>query len=300
MRLFLTCILIISTGLLTGPVLAKSVYQAEVQSPSRKMGYFVGDQLKRTIELDVLNPYVLTTASIPSKGSFHSGIELRKAKLDTIEGRDSTRYKLELTYQIFRRDHQAKKMSLPPLRLQLKGTKQARIVKIDKWDFEVSPLSAYGETYVEKHMSPYRGPMLLKSGHLKPVLGTSFFVVILTMLALVYIHADRAWFPGMGGPFAASYREIEKLPDTSQGAFMAAAHIQRAFNQLYGQPLFLRNFDDFCQSFPRFRKYQPEIADFFRHSNRLLFAASSSHTVTPLEHLKNFCRLCRDCERGVA
>jgi mxaA protein len=126
-------------------------------------------------------------------------------------------------------------------------------------------------------------------------------MVLAAVCGLAYINGDASWFPGMGGPFAASYRQIGSLPNSPEGALAAATSIHQAFNLTYGENVFFQNLDQFLQNHPGFQSARAEIASFFELSNHLLYGISAGDSPSAnIPALLEFCRHCRDCERGVA
>ena len=276
-------------------------YEMHIQNPERDIAYFVGDVIKRTVELDVKTPYELAPGSVPTKGVMRKGMELREVSLTDRKSSDATHYRLQLTYQVFNRGDYAKKLELPSEALQLNNGGKPVPVVIPAWQFQVSPISARGEVYIEKDMSPYRGPLLVKFGYLKPLLAVFLLMVLAAICGLTYINVDAAWFPGMGGPFAASYRRIISLPHSPEGALAAATSIHQAFNLTHGENVFFQNLDQFLQNNPGFQSVRTEITSFFDLSNHLLYGISvGKQPSAGMPVLLEFCKRCRDCERGVA
>ena len=174
---------------------------------------------------------------------------------------------------------------------------------VPAWQFRVSPLAVDGEVYVEHDMSPYRGPILVESGYIKLMLGLFLIMILLALLGLTYINADHAWFPGMGGPFAMSFRELAQFENTDKQDVtllqQATASIHHAFNKTYGENVFIADISAFLQKHPNFVSIKKEINHFFQQSNQVLFTTNSINA-TSVAALKQFCEQCRHCERSVA
>lgn len=302
-------------------VLAEPIRDLRIINPKRSVGYVIGDIFKRTLELEVADPYTLSRVSLPAEGVTHAGIELRKVEVVEKRLSDTTHYSIGMTYQVFAHSRTASKVRLPAQSLQVVANGKPQRVLIPGWSFRISPLAADGVTDIEKDMSPYRAPLRVQSGYLKPVLGFFLVLVLISVLGLIYINADKAWFPGMGGPFAASYRTISTLENSTDGLNKAITCMQNAFNATYGENLFGYDIDRFFQAHPRFTKLRDEIEGFFSLSNSMLFGvkdtvsqpslaefpkqcqsslASPGKAIHTLAGLTSFCRACRDCERGIA
>jgi mxaA protein len=302
MKMFIASLLILLP--LAASAAAKP-YTVTIHDPDRDIGYIVGDTIKRSIEVEVTAPYKLARGSIPAKGVAYKGIELREVRLTEKASANSTHYQLQLIYQVFTSSQNVKKAELPKLSLKLGNTGKNINVDIPAWRFRISPLAAYGEAYVEQDMSPYRGPMLVEYGYLKPLFGGFLMLTLFSVISLIYINADGAWFPGMGGPFAASSRKISGFPKGQENLRHAIESIHHAFSQTYGENLFPADVDAFLQKHPAFSGIRKEIEAFFELSNSVLYktgAIESGHSGRPdaMHFLQDFCGLCRNCERGVA
>src|ERR1051325_8079014 len=228
------------------------------------------------------------------------GIQFRDIRLRETQSADVVRYRLTLSYQVFTRSNFAQKIALPQETLKLSNAGKAISVTIPAWQFRVSPIATHGEAYIEQDLSPYRGPMLVEFGYLKPLFAASLGLVLISLFGLIYMHGDAAWFPGMGGPFAASYRNISSLPESPQDLQGGVASIHRAFRLTFGETLFPQGLDMFIEKHPAFLCIKPEIDSFFELSNQLLYGEADQQQSRHMQELLEFCARCRDCERGVA
>ncbi|CAG0998813.1 mxaA protein [Methylophilaceae bacterium] len=280
---------------------ADKPFELYERNPERRIGYFIGDIIERSVEIAARQPYALSAASLPVKGLMRQGIELREVKLSEQKSAGVTHYCLDLVYQVFAHDDHARKLTLPEETIRLVNAGKPVQVSIPAWPFSLSPVAAHGEAYIEQDMSPYRGPMLVGFGYYKPLLGVSLVLVIVSLFGLVYINGDAAWFPGMGGPFAASYRRISGLPDLPDSTPAAVASIHHAFNQTFGKNLFRQQMDEFIRLHPAFSGMRPQIAAFFELSDGVLFGPDAGREqAATLAALAEFCERCRHCERGLA
>lgn len=286
--------------------LAAELYKLRIQNPQKQIGYLVGDTFTRTLELDVKAPYKLSAASIPTKGLSQKGIELSSVNVVEKQTSETTRYRIQLKYQIFTSGAIVKKMEVAKFLLKIIHARKSLNVSVPAWSFRVSPLAVNGEVYVEQDMSPYRGPMLVDSTHTKYLLGIFLSITLLAALGLMYINADLAWFPGMGGPFAMSYRKISSLSTNKSAEDIALTQqattsIHHAFNQTYGENVFATDIDAFLLKHPAFASIRQDIRNFFKESNHVLFAVNPNNRINiSITALMQFCEQCRHCERSVA
>ena len=278
--------------------------------PERDVGYTVGDILQRTIVLDVKKPYRLQETSLPIVGYEHryknqvSGIELRNIQTEQSDNDDSTIYTLHLDYQVFTNNVVAKPAILPAEVIKFKGNGKLYQYRIPSWSFRISPIAVYGSVKIELDMSPFRGPLLLDANpdqlRLKVLIG----VLALSLLGLLYVFGSHTWLPRMGGPFARAYRDINKLrklPATDTALKQAVARVHQSLNATAGSSVFYDTLDSFLQKKPTFAPVKNDIKQFFGLSRQVFFEPQAAHQVgdSPLSWLRDFCRRCRDCERGL-
>ena len=132
-------------------------------------------------------------------------------------------------------------------------------------------------------------------------LKTLLLLLALSLLGLLYIVGKNAWLPRMGGPFAKAFRNIKKQDNTPQGIQSAVSSMHAALNTSAGNSLFMHNLDDFLAKKPAFNAIKPEINQFFALSRQVFFEPNAKHDAgtDTFAWLKQFCRRCRDCERGL-
>jgi mxaA protein len=275
--------------------------------PERNVGYVVGDVLERTVILDVKKPYKLLDTSLPIVGYERRykgqvvGIELRRIDVEETLGKDTTQYRLQLAYQVFTNNIVAKPAILPPEIVKFSGEGKIFDYRIPSWSFRISPLAVYGSVKVENDMSPFRGPLLLDASPEKLRLKVLIGILVLSLLGLLYIFGAHAWLPRMGGPFARTYRALRKLPDTRDGLRQGVARMHESFNATAGHAVFGGNLDAFLQARPGFSPLREDIERFFGLSRQVYFEPNAAHDAgdQPLDWLRQFCKRCRHCERGM-
>ncbi len=289
-------------GVLTDPRV-----QIRTIEPARNVGYTVGDILERTVILEVKQPYKLVRTSLPIVGYERRykgqvvGIELRRIHVDETPGQNATTYKMQLAYQVFTNNVVAKPAILPAEIVKFQGEGKQFEFRIPSWQFRISPIAVYGSVKVEYDMSPFRGPLLLDAREDTLRLQVLAGIFALSLLGLLYILGAYAWLPRMGGPFARAYRKLRRLPDTEEGLREAVAQLHSAFNITAGAAVFGGSVDDFLQRKPGFRPLREDIERFFGLSRKVYFEPEAPQPVgdKPLAWLRDFCKRCRHCERGL-
>ena len=150
-------------------------------------------------------------------------------------------------------------------------------------------------------MSQFRGPLFLNADKEKNRLKIMLVLLVLSLIGLLYILGKHAWLPRMGGPFAKAFRDIKKQDNTTEGIKKAVSSMHAALNASAGNSLFMNNLDDFLAKKPAFNAIKTEINQFFGLSRQVFFEHNAKHELgaEPVTWLKQFCRRCRDCERGL-
>jgi len=316
-RLFATLVFIASLCL-AAPVIAKDrpigenlspegyppVYVHTI-NPNREVGLHVGDVLQRIVILRMQKPYKLLQTSLPLantqklRQNKKQGIEVHSVRLEQDEDGDYNVYTLDITYQIFTNNVVAKPAALPPEFVKVGGNGKIFQVRIPSWSFRISPLAVFGNVKIETDMSPYRGPLLLDSASHRYTLWSLLGVLGLSLVGLLYILGGRRWLPRMGGPFARAMRELRKLPADDAGLQRGVTRMHQAFNASGGGSVFTA--DEFIARRPGFEPIRDDIARFFQLSRTVFFDPKAKVELpqAPLEWLRQFCRRCRDCERGL-
>lgn len=230
------------------------------------------------------------------------GIDLSNLKHIKKENSDGETHTLSLSYQVFTNNVVAKHGSLPSEYLRIINTQSKEIVKyrIPSWDFAISPISIYGAVKVESDMSDFRGPLLLDNSKHKQYLKVLLTILGLSLLGLLYMLGKHAWLPRMGGPFAKTYRVIRQSPNTPAGLQQSISSMHQSLNTTAGMSLFTGNLTQFLAQKPSFKPIKTEIEQFCVIAPSV-FEPNAKHTIgsEPIKWLAQFCRRCRDCERGL-
>jgi mxaA protein len=293
------------------PDVKEGIVSIQIQDPVKDVGYVIGDIVTRHITLTIKKPYVLIEESLPIVGYEKTyrgqpiGVYLSGLKHTKKDEGEQIVHELTLDYQIFTSSVVAKRAAVLAEYLRLLNTdsKEKEVVKyrVPMWEFVISPLSVFGQIKVEDDMSQFRGPLLMDASRENTRFKILLVLLVLSSLGLLYILGKGAWLPRMGGPFAKAYRTIKKQTDSPQGIQNAVSSMHAALNASAGHSLFSDNLDQFLAKKPAFKAIKSEIQQFFGLSNQVFFEANPSHNLgsEPVAWLKQFCRRCRDCERGL-
>ena len=292
------------------PDVKDGVVSIKMTNPVKDVGYTVGDIVTRKITLTVKKPYYLVEESLPIVGFEKTyrgqpiGVYLSGLKHTKKDEGKQIVHELTLDYQIFTSSVVAKRAAVLAEYVRLVNTSDKEdLVKyrIPMWEFVISPLSVFGQIKVEDDMSQFRGPLLLNADKEKSRLKIMLVLLALSLIGLLYILGKHAWLPRMGGPFAKAFRDIKKQNNTTEGIKKAVSSMHAALNASAGNSLFMNNLDDFLAKKPAFNAIKTEINQFFALSRQVFFEPNAKHDLgaEPVAWLKQFCRRCRDCERGL-
>ncbi|MDR2219144.1 MAG: hypothetical protein LBE24_01000 [Methylobacillus sp.] len=273
--------------------------------PERDVGYTVGDILERTIILEAKKPYQLLETSLPITGNEQkrknkgSGIEVREVRLEKSTGVNTNTYTLHLSYQVFTNNIVAKPAILPAEIVKFSGEGKNFEIRIPSWSFRISPLAVYGSVVVERDMSGFRGPLTLDAKRDYQLLWLALGVLGISLLGLLYVLGTYSWLPRMGGPFARAYRDLRKLSATPEDLSQGVARVHEAINATAGNSVF--DSAGLLKRKPGFAPMSAELERFFGLSRNVFFEPAAPHGIAddPLGWLRQFCRRCRDCERGL-
>jgi len=292
---------LVSLMLFTSMALAQNsdVKILSMSNPANSNGIQIGDVLNRTFDVEVDSVYQLPKSSLPMKGENRNGIELRDINVQTTKHGDKNVYTIALSYQVFANAAKPVVMELPNEQLALFGGAKALSIDIPAWSFWYSPLVAEGITNAKDNLQPQAKPALIDLKLHQTRLWISLALLVMGLLGLVYVNADKRWLPFMNGAFAQAHRNIKKLKNTQTSSNNAFMYMHQAFNKIYGANLFATNLEEFLITHPKFIKLGDEIRKFFELSNRALFASQQTNETKYLQELIMLSKRLRDCERGV-
>jgi len=278
---------------------------AQAEEP-RAFGYQVGDVLSRTIIVDAPDGLALDEASLPRVGRLGQAFELRRADWHRLRG---GRHRLALEYQVFLSPTAVRTLELPPINLHFVGLPRSQDLRIDAWPVTVAPL-------VPVDVSPRRGLGEMQPDSEAPVIDTSstrqrllaYGAAIAPMLLyLARVYIGLPWLSRRQRPFESAWRTLRGLGGTTAAERHRAVlqTLHAALNRSAGVVLFEQGIDAYLAAQPRFVGMRDDLIHFFDVSRRVFFdtqaaAPTDAATDDAVRWLLDFCRRCRDAERGSA
>jgi mxaA protein len=298
-RWLLSCAALFATAAQAAPL---QTLEASTREP-RAFGYFVGDVVSR--EIVVRSPKALRfdAASLPQVGRRGGALELRHADWQRHAEADADRYELRLDYQVFLAPREARVLEMPPVMLRFEGAPRAEELRIDAWPIalaplvpiEASPRHGLGE------LRPDIAPPPIDTGPLQRRLAAYALVGLLALGYLGAVYLAWPWWQRWQRPFARAWQTLRglKAEASPQQLRGAVQRLHEALNDSAGQVLFEQGIERFVARQPRFAPLRDDIAAFFRRSREAFFAEGR---LTPADAawLVDFCRRCRNLERGAA
>jgi mxaA protein len=269
----------------------------------RAFGYHVGDTVERELIVHIPRGFVLDEASLPRPGARGKALELRHVSQHSTADAGGTRLTLQLRYQVFMAPAEVRTLEIAPFSLAFKGEGREQSLRVDAWPVTVSPL-------VPLEVSPREGLGELRPDLPPPRIDTrpaqhrlmAYGAVLLLCLAwLAQVYLALPWWSRRQRPFASAWRQLNDLPPDSPAPARRAAfqRLHEALNLTAGEVVFEHGVDRFVAAQPRYAALRDELLAFFRQSRHEFFA-DAPPAANDGRWLVEFCRKCRDAERGAA
>ena len=282
--------------------LATTLLSATTREP-RAFGYQLGDVVARAVTVHVPDGLVLVDASLPQPGARGKALELRGVQRSSSAEAGGRRVDLRLEYQVFLSPPQVRTLEMPSFTLRFEGTPRPQELRIDAWPVTVAPLAPVD-------VSPRRGlgellpdvappPIDTSAGRMRLIAWAAVSLLLLAYLGHVYLGLP-AWRRAHR-PFAQAWRALRRAQPAGTEAPSRAAfqRVHEALNRTAGEVVFERGVERFVAAQPRFAHLRDELATFFQHSRHEFFASGQA-SPSDRAWLIEFCRHCRDAERGSA
>jgi mxaA protein len=278
--------------------LAATQLSATTREP-RAFGYQLGDVVARAVTVHVPDGLVLVDASVPQPGARGKALELRGVQRRSSAEAGGRRIELRLEYQVFLSPPQVRTLEMPTFTLRFEGAPRAQELRIDAWPVTVSPLAPVD-------VSPRRGLGELLPDVAPPPIDTSagsmrlaaYAVASLLLLAyLGHVYLGLPAWRRAHRPFAQAWRALRGSGNAQPRAAFQRVH--EALNRTAGEVVFEQGIERFVAEQPRFAPLRGELVIFFQRSRHEFFAVGQPGGADSA-WLTEFCRRCRDAERGSA
>jgi mxaA protein len=265
----------------------------------RAFGYQVGDLVSRSVSVYVPAGLVLVDASVPQPGARGQALELRRVARESTSESAGRRIEIRLDYQVFLAPLQVRTLEMPSFTLRFKGRPRDQEVRVEAWPVTVAPL-------VPPEVSPRNGLGELQPDAATPLIDTTaarqrlvVYALALLLLSgcLAFIYLGVPWWSRTHRPFARAWRALRRIAPPERR--LAFRQVHEALNRTAGEVLFASGVDRFVAAHPRFQPLRDDLTGFFERS-RLEFFGDGAPRHEDAVWLLDFCRRCRDAERGSA
>jgi len=275
--------------------------ELQTQDP-RAFGWQLGDVVSRTVTVEVPDGLVLDEASVPQPGARGRALELRSVTRRDGAMSGGRRHDLTLAYQVFLSPREPRTLELPSFRLRLQGQPRPQELLVEAWPVTVSPLVPVEVSYRRGlgELQPDTPPPLLDTAPARHRLLVYGALALLLATYLAHVYIGLPWWTRRHRPFTLAWRQLQGLTPHSEPARWRDAYkqVHRALNKTMGEVLFEQDIDRFMTLRPQFAHLRGEFADFFRQSRLEFFGEGQG--MADHRWLLDFCRRCRDAERGSA
>jgi mxaA protein len=279
MRL-LALALLLAVGVAAEPLRA-DVRALTVIDP-RDLGYFIGDTIRRQIEISVDEKFRLTPGTAPAPGALTYWLELNDVWVEEDVSGGLRTYSIVLDYQTFYAPLEPRRMTLPPIDLRFAdGDGGTAFRRVPGFSFLTSPLR---EIIPPKEGEGAQAPLLLapdppvRLPSKLPVQAALGLALAAALLALGAIAWRMAWWPFHARPkrpFSRAARAIAARDDDA--AYRAdLIRLHRAFDEAAGHRVLADDAPDFLQAHPQYADAGDDVTTFFAASRRAFFAADAA------------------------
>jgi len=279
----------------------------EINDPKQRVGYTIGDIIKREIIFTVKKPYKLIEESLPIVGYEKKyrgqalGISLTKINIEKEIKETKSKFKINLEYQIFTNNVVAKPAFITADYYRLidpKNPKKVVKYRIPELTIAVSPISIFGQIKIENDMSPLRGPFEIDINYHIKNLRFSIIGLIFCIILLLYIYSQFSLMPGQNKFFSHIYKINRKNKYLQKNNEKFITDIHNAFNKTIGQTLFKSNANILYKKNEKFKYIEKELDVFFNLSRNIFFEQNKKLNHKEVHNwLVLFCKHCRMCER---
>ena len=279
----------------------------DIKDPEQRVGYTIGDIIKREIVFVVKKPYKLIEESLPIVGYEKKyrgqalGISLTKIDVKKDINESESRFLIKLEYQIFTNNVVAKPAFITADYYRLINPENPKKVvkhRIPELTIAVSPIAIFGDIKIENDMSPYRGPFKIDiKDHIKN-LKYSVFGLVLSIILLLYIYSQFSWIPGQNKFFSYTYKKNKRNKPLQKNNEKFIEDIHNSFNKTIGNTFFKKNKSILYEKNKNFKYIEKELDIFFNLSRNIFFEQNKKINHEAVHKwLLLFCKHCRMCER---
>lgn len=246
-------------------------------SEPRAMGYFLGDTITRTAEIETAPGDEILAAAVPQPGPLNYWLDLRDVDLVTEDRSDARVHRLTLTYQTFYAALDPRRLVIPALEVAVKTEGGTETAKIPPFSFVMAPLREVLPQKINEtdgYLLPDERPVERRSGSLRTA---ALISAALASLFLLLLARDLAWWPfnhRAVRPFSRAAREVSRVlggEESAEGYRGALLALHRAFDTAAGRRVLATDLDRFLSTHPEHGDTRADVERFFAASRKVFF-----------------------------
>jgi mxaA protein len=271
----------------------------------RDMGYFAGDLINVDVVLTLTRGTEIESASLPHPGPITYWLDLRSIDVDERRAGGDQLIALKMVYQNFYDALDARPMEIPSFAVRLKAGADTVSADVPAWTIGVSPLREVAPPVKDDpkdYMQPDRAAVYVESR--RSWLQTAAFGAA-TILALIYLAFDRAWWPFHARPARAFggavhlLRKLRSKQDTEDGYLQALFIMHRGIDQTDHRRVMADDLPGFLERHSIFRPLENRLRKFFSASRQAFFASNTARSQQefPFDAIEGFAREMAEAER---
>ncbi|AUC95611.1 nonribosomal peptide synthetase MxaA [Bradyrhizobium sp. SK17] len=305
--LTLALCVVVSVGTVQAEPAPGVVKNVTIRTP-RDIGYFAGDFVIVDVILTLAHDAEIEPASLPHPGPVTYWLDLRTIDVDARSEADVRLVSLKMVYQNFYNALDARQMEIPAftIRIRLEGGAGAITADIPAWTIGVSPLREVAPAPKEDPRDYMRPDRAAFSVQVERLWLETAVGIAATLLALIYLAFDRAWWPFHARPARAFggavylLRKLRPKRDTDEGYLEALFILHRGIDQTDHRRVMADDVSAFLQRHAIFRPLEDCLKEFFAASRQAFFASNTarSRQEFPFDAIEAFARKMAEAERA--
>ena len=281
--------------------------QSIVTLEPRAFGYFLGDDIRREVELDLRPGVEIERGSLPRPGPVNYWLELRAVDIDESGTAVGTRVRITLTYQAFYAALDPRSLEVPGFLISVADDAGSEQVRVPPFNFVMSPLR---EIFPGKD-SDAKSVVLrpdFRPHHVSTADARTALLIAgpFGLLALVLLALHYAWWPfhrRPGRPFTEAARFLKSYTGElgGDGGYRAALlKLHRAFDRAAGHRVLPDDLPDFLEKHPQFSPVSGDIQQLFACSRAAFYGndVGKARAQMPLAQLTALSAQLGRLERG--
>ena len=265
--------------LLLSPALQAQTPQVTLDAP-RANGWWVGDVITLTAEVEVPRAFTLDPAALPRPRAVSYWLDLRELEISDRRQGDMRKVTLRFDYQIFYVALDPREQTIPPVTLRFVGPDGDLLARIPGFSMVVSPLRPILAPTTLSELAPLRPVRLVSPRPARQGLVAGGALALAGVAGLLW-HLGLGPFHRADRPFTRAARDIARRM-RRDGAQDTAAwlRLHRAFDAVFGRRMMAGDVDGFVAAHPAFAPAHGDIAPFFHASEARFFGRGAPDWTT--------------------